>query len=81
MDECCIIGARSRDDWDGYERDLRRLRGHRRVWLVFAHIYNWKSVDESVLFLHYLDNIGTRRDSFETHGAALYLYDLSSPLE
>jgi hypothetical protein len=81
LDECCIIGARSRDDWDGYERDLRRLRGHRRVWLVFAHIYNWKSVDESVLFLHYLDNIGTRRDSFETHGAALYLYDLSSPLE
>jgi hypothetical protein len=79
LPECCIIGARSRDDWDGYDRDLRRLRGHRRVWIIFAHIYNWKSVDERVLFLHYLDNIGTQLDGFETFGAAIYLYDLSPP--
>jgi hypothetical protein len=80
-DACCTFGARSRKDWDGYERDLRQLRGEDRVWIVFAHVYDWKSVDERVLFLHYLDNVGLRMDGFETQGAAIYLYDLSRPPE
>jgi hypothetical protein len=77
VDDCCIIGARSRDDWDGYRQDLEQLRGHRRVWIVFSHIYDWKDVDDRVLFLQLLDDIGKRSDGFETHGAAIYLYDLS----
>ena len=81
LDECCIVGERSRKDWDGYERDLRRLEGQRRVWIVFTHIYDWKSVDERVLFLHYLDNLGVRLDGFETTGAAIYLYDLGPPAD
>jgi hypothetical protein len=77
VDDCCTMGARSREDWDGYEQDLERLRGHRRVWLVFSHIFDWKEVDERALFLQLLDNIGERLDGFETQGAAIYLYDLS----
>jgi hypothetical protein len=74
---CCVMGARSRDDWSGYEQDLERVRGHRRVWLVFSHIFDWKEVDERALFLQLLDDIGRRVDGLETHGAAIYLYDLS----
>jgi MFS family permease len=81
VDDCCIVGARSREDWDGYEQDLEQLRGQRRAWIVFSHIFDWKEVDDRALFLQLLDNIGERLDGFETHGAAIYLYDLSRPVE
>ena len=77
LETCCTIGVRSREDWTGYEQDLARLRGNRRVWFVFSHIFDWKSVDERALFLQLLDDIGERSDGFETEGAAIYLYDLS----
>jgi hypothetical protein len=34
------------------------LKGHERVWILFAHIYDWVNVDDQVLFVHLLDNLG-----------------------
>jgi hypothetical protein len=63
-------------NWKEYKEDLDRLHGKSRVWIIFSHIYNWGDVDEEKLFLYFLDNLGTRLDSFRAHDAAVYLYDL-----
>jgi len=72
-----IIGVSSRDNWSNYAEDLDKLRGNRRVWILFSHVCTWEGVDEEKLFLYHLDKIGTRLDAFEGTGAAVYLYDLS----
>jgi hypothetical protein len=75
------IGVSSRDNWSNYAEDLNRLRGNRRVWILFSHVFTSKGVDEEKLFLYHLDNIGTRVDSFNGAGAAVYLYDLKSDIK
>lgn len=76
-----IVGAGPGEAWNNYENwdrlrkcinDLNRLRGKKRVWILFSHSHN----DES-FFLYHLDNMGKRLDSFKTAGASVYLYDLS----
>ncbi len=63
--------------WDAAQ--LKVVAGARatinsRIWVVFSHIY--RTGNEDRLFLHFLDNIGTRVDSFTNPGAAVYLYNL-----
>jgi len=60
-----------------YQEDLDKLRGQKRVWILFSHIWRTGGVDEEVLFLNYLDMIGSRLDSIQATGASAYLYDLS----
>jgi hypothetical protein len=67
-----VIGVASRDNWKRYAGDLDRLRGNKRVWLLFSHVHK----DEERLFLSHLQGIGMRLDSFTAPGAAVYLYDL-----
>ncbi len=76
----CIVGVASKYDWNGYKRDLEKLRGHTRVWLLFSHIYNWEDIDDERLFIYYLDNMGKKLDSVKHHGASAYLYDLTEEL-
>ncbi len=71
-----VQGVASRNDWHKYEEDLQKLRGNARVWIVFSHSYRTFASDEERLFLHFLDNMGSRLDSFNSPGAAVYLYDL-----
>jgi len=75
-----IVGIWSRDNWRKYIADLDKLRGHPRVWLVFSHVYRGNGVDQERLYLYHLDSIGKKLDSFNTVGAAVYLYDLTGPL-
>lgn len=72
-----IGGVSSRDNLSNYINDLDKLRGNRRVWIIFSHVCTWRGVDEEKFFLRHLENIGTKRDSFKSAGAAVYLYDLS----
>jgi hypothetical protein len=76
-----IIGVSSREDWSNYAEDLNKLRGNKRVWVLFSHVCTWRGVDEEKLFLYHLDNIGTRLDSFKGAGAAVYLYDLKGDIK
>lgn len=79
-----IIGIEDLDKYDGfkvtdrelqrYKADLDKLRGHKRVWLLFSHAWIAK---ENKLIEAYLDSIGKEVDFFETTGAFVYLYDLS----
>ena len=76
MDE--ITGVESRQNWASYRKDLDQLRGKKRAWILFSHIYRGAGVDEERLFLDYLDTVGTRLDSSRAPGASVYLYDLDS---
>jgi hypothetical protein len=68
-----IIGVGSRRTRENYLRDLDKLHGKTRVWVLFSHIY----ADEDQFFLQHLDNMGARLDSFRSVRASVYLYDLT----
>ena len=79
-----IIGVDDLDKYDGqelsiaemtrYEKDLDKLRGNKRVWLLFSHTH----IPAERRFLnYYLNEIGLRMDTFEKPGSYVYLYDMS----
>ncbi|MDE5100096.1 MAG: hypothetical protein O4861_17865, partial [Trichodesmium sp. St16_bin4-tuft] len=79
-----IIGVDDLDKYDGqelsitemtrYEKDLDKLRGNERVWLLFSHTH----IPAERRFLnYYLNEIGLRIDTFEKPGSYVYLYDMS----
>ena len=71
-----VLGVSSLGAWEIYIRDLDKLRGNKRVWVLFSH--SWT---EEQFFLSYLDSIGGRVDSFKKRGAAVYLYDLGESIK
>jgi hypothetical protein len=59
------------------EADVAGLRGHPRVWLLFAHVIVSDGMNEERRFLRLVDGLGRRLESRSETGASLYLYDLS----
>lgn len=74
------LGSCSRLRLDGYLRELGRLRGEKRVWVLFVG-GGWGAdgVNERELILDYLGRVGRRTDDHVSSGGWLYLYDLSAP--
>ena len=68
--------------WSEIREDLEKLRGRKRVWVFFSHITPVDNgVDELVLYLNFLDDMGHRLDQLDMPSncnAALYLYDLKA---
>jgi len=62
-------------NWDFFQQDFAKLRG-KRVWVIVTHPYSGDGVDEEVLALHVLDNMGKRVDAHAEYGAVAYLYQL-----
>jgi hypothetical protein len=58
-----------------FQRDLDRLRGKPRVWIIFSH-YNHVR-EEKAVFDNYLNQMGKELDLFQAQGAMAALYDLS----
>jgi hypothetical protein len=73
-----VIGVSSRSDPQGYFKDVAALQGRPRVWVLFSHVYNWGGTDEEAVIVQHLDQIGTRINTLQLPGAALYLYDLTT---
>jgi hypothetical protein len=71
-----ITGRRSRKNWQNYRDDLDKFRGHKRMWILLSHFYRGRGIDERVLLLDHLDQIGTRLATVKAYGAEGYLYDL-----
>lgn len=67
-----IIGHESRENWDAYLVPIDCLKGERRVWFLFSHVY---SNEEGFIIVH-LDRIGKRLDYLHGYGASIYLYNL-----
>ena len=72
------IGIDCASDWQCYQADLDQLRRTPRVWVLFSHIWVGDGVDEEQFFLHRLDGLGKRLDSYKSTGARAHLYDLST---
>ena len=45
-DDEYAIGIFSRGTLGNYTKDLDKLRGNKRVWLVFSHVYTGEGIDE-----------------------------------
>jgi Dolichyl-phosphate-mannose-protein mannosyltransferase len=73
-----FVGSPHRHDWAAYGHEVEPLRGQRRVWIIFSHIWVRDGVDEGQLILQDLDQMGRRIEAFEQTDAACYLYDLSA---
>ena len=58
-----------------YERDLEKLRGRGRIWVIFPTI-DRGSAEDAALFRSILDGMGDRLDAIEKPGSAAYGYDL-----
>jgi len=65
--------------WPTFDGELRRLRGHSRVWIFFCHTKGERGLDDQAVLLSVLDQKGKRLDEFNATGASTYLYDLSLP--
>ncbi len=64
-----------------YTKDLDRLKGNKRVWILFTGTIPKDGITEEKFFLFHLETIGKRLDSFGRAGiAAVYLYDLSGEI-
>ena len=78
-----VIGTDKRDDWKdnenlAYKRELDKLHGNPRVWVLFSHVRSVNGVNEETYLLQYLSKIGKRLDEFKSGTSAGYLFDLSS---
>ena len=61
-----------------YTKDLGRLKGNKRVWILFTGTIPKDGVTEEKFFTYHLETIGKRLDTFGRPGvSAVYLYDLS----
>jgi hypothetical protein len=78
-----IIGANLRKDFENtYRKELDRLSGRGRVWVLFSHVSSegGKSVNVESM-VRYLETIGKRRDQVRHSGAFAYLFDLTASSE
>ncbi|MBN2145542.1 MAG: glycosyltransferase family 39 protein [Candidatus Aureabacteria bacterium] len=72
-----IQGTRSRENPDHYIREIEKLKGHPRVWLIFSHDYRGKQGSERKLIIKTMKEWGTPLDEFKVIGACYYLFDLT----
>jgi hypothetical protein len=56
--------SKRRADWQAYEKDLDRLRGHNRVWLLFSHVRKIQNIREDEFMLQYMSKIGVKLAEF-----------------
>lgn len=62
-----------------YIKDLDKLKGHKRVWVLFTSNIVKDGINEEKFLVYHLDTTGKRLDSFGRSGIAdVYLYDLSN---
>ena len=68
---------RDKSKLDNFVADLDSYRDNDRVWFLFSNVQKTGEVDERQFMLYYLDQIGTRLDSFYSSRATAFLYDLT----
>lgn len=61
-----------------YVEDLNKLKGRKRIWVLFSSGVPKAGIHEEKFFIYHLETIGKKIDSFGRAGiSAVYLYDLS----
>jgi hypothetical protein len=72
LPENLLLGRESRRDPSRYLAEIHSLNRHRRIWLLFSHVYTGRGLDEELYITRSLGLIGPRRN---TTGASLYLLE------
>lgn len=61
-----------------YVEDLNKLKGRKRIWVLFSSSVPKAGINEENFFVYHLETIGEKLDSFGHAGiSSVYLYDLS----
>jgi hypothetical protein len=74
--------AGSREDYGSQDEMLKRLeplKGQKRVWVLFSHVYEKGDFNEKNFLIDYLKKNGDKKREFREPGTSviLYLFDLS----
>lgn len=73
-----IQGTNPGEDFKAHINDFNKLRGNKRVWVLFSDgVKTYCGVNMENFYISYIDTIGKKLDMFKAEGAAVYLYDLS----
>jgi hypothetical protein len=75
--DAVTLGTEFRDNRTGYLDELARLKGHRRVWVIFSHRHR----DEESLVRAYAEGMGRSVEVIKESGAAAYLFDFCATTE
>jgi len=54
--------------------ELNQLKGQRRVWVLFSHVYERGEYNEMDWMLAHLNQIGEHKRQFIEPGTSVYLY-------
>lgn len=75
----CIEGSSAgSDDWNIFLKEIEKLRGKKRVWVLFSHLFkNWRRINEEKFLLFHLNMVGQRSYLRQYKGASVWLYDLT----
>ncbi len=71
-----IMGSKFRDSPQKYMAEIKQLRGHKRVWFVFSHLFTDEDVDERDVIFSGLYRIGKMKERYKAPNAYIFLYDL-----
>ncbi len=69
-----VAGRLHADDPQALLTELDQLKGQRRVWILFSHVYERGEYNERDWMLTHLNQIGERRRQFIEPGTSVYLY-------
>jgi hypothetical protein len=58
---------------DAYLDELEQLRGRKRVWLLFSHVYEDGTYNDKETILSYADQIGKEIREYRVPGSSVYL--------
>jgi uncharacterized membrane protein len=74
-----MAGNEHKNDPQGLLAEIDRLRGGKRIWVLFSHVYEKGDYNEKDFILAHLDEIGDKKREFRAPGTSvlLVLYDLS----
>jgi hypothetical protein len=76
------MGENLKGDFENtYRKELDRLHGRGRVWVLFSHVGGERGKVNVERMVGYLETIGKRQDHVRYSGAFAYLFDLTSTSE
>jgi len=71
-----VFGVSSRDNFDGYKKDIEMLKNSERVWVLFSHIYlDSKLGTDKDYILEQMSRFNRGRYVDTFFGASLYLFE------
>ena len=69
-----IIGNDHSNEPHNYSAEVNDLKGNKRVWLLFSHIYENGNYNEKDIILEFANRVGTKIREYRVPSTSIYLY-------